>query len=108
MKRLIGLVTVGAIAAGGVTAIPAVSATKSVRVVDDRFRPSTLTVRRGDTVNWRWAGDNPHNVTVVRGPVRFRSSPKESGSYRKKVPRRGTYRITCTIHGGMNMTLRVR
>jgi mRNA-degrading endonuclease RelE of RelBE toxin-antitoxin system len=46
---------------------------------------------------------------VTSGPVRFRSSNRRSGSYRKRVTRRGTYRIICTIHGSsQRMTLRVR
>jgi plastocyanin len=41
--------------------------------------------------------------------VRFRSPTQRSGTYRKRVTRRGTYRIVCTIHQpNMRMTLRVR
>jgi plastocyanin len=41
--------------------------------------------------------------------VRFQSPLKRSGSYRKTVRRRGTYRIVCSIHQpDMRMTLRVR
>jgi plastocyanin len=41
--------------------------------------------------------------------VRFRSSVKETGTYRKKFTRRGSYRIICTIHQpSMRMTVRVR
>jgi plastocyanin len=47
-------------------------------------------------------------VTVKRGPVKFRTSTKSKGTFRKKMTRRGTYRIVCTIHPGMNLTLRVR
>jgi len=64
--------------------------------------------RRGDTVVWVWEGRNPHNVTVTRGPVKFSSPTKRSGRYRKRMRRRGSYRIVCTIHAGMRMTLRVR
>jgi plastocyanin len=49
-------------------------------------------------------------VTVTKGPVSFNSRTKTSGTYAKKVTRRGTYKIVCTIHRslGMKMTLKVR
>jgi len=91
---------------------PALSAGKSVKVDDNYFvrRGATPTVRvnRNGTVEWEWEGRNPHNVTVARGPVRFHSRTKRSGTYSKKLTRRGTYKIICTIHQpNMRMTLRV-
>ena len=106
MKKL-AAAAVAASAILGATAVPAGSAT-SVRVDDDVFRPGSVTVRSGTTVVWRFVGDNPHNVTVKRGPVKFRSGTKSSGRFSKKVRRGGTYRIVCTIHPGMDMTLKVR
>jgi|SRR5215204_344206 len=93
-------------------AAPALSKTKSVEVDDDYFvregAPRTVTVKRNDKVVWEWEGRNPHNVTVKRGPVKFHSPTKTSGTYSKKVTRRGTYKIVCTIHApGMRMTLKV-
>ena len=87
---------------------PTASAVTRVRVDDDVFRPGSVTVRAGTTVVWRWVGDNPHNVTVTRGPVKFRSSTKSSGRFSKRMRRGGRYRIVCTVHPGMDMTLRVR
>jgi plastocyanin len=92
---------------------PALSARKHVEVDDNYFvregKPPTVNVRRNDTVVWEWEGSNPHNVSVTKGPVRFKSSTKSSGRYTKKLTRRGTYRILCTIHPpGMRMTLKVR
>ena len=92
---------------------PALSARKTVEVDDNYFvHPGdtpTVKVDRYDRVVWEWEGDNPHNVTVTRGPVAFHSDTQSSGSYRKRVTRRGTYKIVCTIHRPtMRMTLRVR
>lgn len=110
MRRLFLVLSVPAVAA--VFAIPALAATKSVKVGDNYFvregSTPTVTVKRNDTVKWNFAGENPHNVTVTSGPVRFRSPTKSSGSYRKKVTRAGLYRIVCTIHSGQKMNLRVR
>jgi plastocyanin len=94
-------------------AAPAVSKRKSVEVDDNYFvhrgAPRTITVKRGDKVEWEWEGVNPHNVTVRRGPVRFHSFTKTSGKYVKTMRRRGTYRILCTVHAPtMRMRLKVQ
>jgi plastocyanin len=110
MRKLLILAAVPALTAA--VAIPALAATKSVEVGDDYFvRDSgvpTVTVKKNDTVRWRWEGKHPHNVTVTSGPVKFHSSTKKSGTFTKKVTRKGTYRLVCTIHSGMKMTLKVK
>ena len=113
MRKLVVLFIVAATTAA--LAIPALAATRTVRVGDNYFvrdddSVPTVTVKRNDTVRWRFVGDNTHNVTVRRGPVRFRSADMSSGVFRKKLTRVGTYRIYCSIHGAddQSMTLRVR
>lgn len=96
-----------ATAAVGASAMPA-GATNSIKLKDNFFSPKSTSVRKGTTVTFRWTGRAPHNVTVVKGPVKFRSTLKTSGTYKRKLTRRGTYRIVCTIHPGMNLTLRVK
>ena len=96
-----------------VAAAPAAAKPRNVKVGDDYYvragNPPTVTVTRGTTVKWNWRGRRQHNVVVQRGPVSFQSALKRSGSYRKKMKRRGTYRIVCSIHApDMAMTLRVR
>lgn len=115
MPRRKLLATSIALAVAALTAaIPALAATRTVKVGDNWFVRSsgvpTVTVKRGDTVRWRWVGDAPHNVTVRRGPVKFKSRTQSSGSYSKRLTRKGTYRIICTIHGAgdQSMVLRVR
>ena len=107
MKKFLALAALAvAISVAIAVAIPAFAAT-TVRVDDDVFRPSSKTVSKGTTVRWRWVGDDPHNVTVRKGPAKFHSSTKRSGTFSKTMRRRGTYKIVCTIHPGMGMTLRV-
>jgi len=93
-------------------AAPALSKRKSVEVDDNYFvregAPRTVSVQKNDTVVWEWEGRNPHNVTVTRGPVKFHSRTKTSGTYSKKLTRRGTYSILCTVHApSMRMKVRV-
>lgn len=74
------------------------AATKRVKVGDLFFKRSKITIQSGDTVKWRWVGALPHNVTVTKGPRKFHSPTQTSGSYKKKLRKRGTYRYICTVH----------
>jgi plastocyanin len=110
MRKLFALAV--AVAIVGVLAATAIAKTKGVEVDDNYFVKKTgshsVSVKRGDTVKWEWEGDNPHNVTVKSGPAKFKSKTQSSGTYSKKVTKKGTYKIVCTIHSGMRMTLKVR
>ena len=110
MRKL--LVAVLIASASAVLAVPALAATRSVKVGDDFFvrkgSVPTVTVKKGTKVAWRWAGRDMHNVAVTKGPQRFRSSYKSSGTYSKTLRRTGTYTIVCSIHQpDMTMKLRV-
>jgi plastocyanin len=98
-------------ALGAVFAAQALAATRSVKIGDDYFvrkgSTPTVTVKRGTKVTWRWTGNDLHNIAVTKGPTRFRSSIKDSGTYSKTLRRAGTYTIVCTVHSGMKMKLRV-
>ncbi len=89
------------------------STTRTVKVGDDYFvgdgKARTVTVKRNTRVRWKWAGNSAHDVTVRKGPVKFRSPVKSSGTYSRKMTRIGTYRIYCSIHGAaaQSMTLKV-
>ena len=105
-KRLLVLPIVAA-AVVAVAVLPAGAAT-SIQLKDDFFSPKSTTVKKGSTVTFRWAGKAPHNVSVTKGPVKFSSSTKTSGTLKKTFSKAGTYKITCTIHPGMDLALRVK
>ena len=105
MKKLIALAATGAVA---LAAVPAFAAVRTVRVDDNVFGPKSLSIRSGDTVRFRWVGDAPHNVTRTRGPRFTTIRNRRSGTISRRLTRRGLYRLTCTIHPGMDMRLRVR
>ena len=112
MRKVLSLGLLAGLLAALVAAGPALSKRKSVEVDDNYFvregPPRTVTVHRGDTVEWEWEGVNPHDVTVKKGPVKFYSKTKTSGTFEKKLRRAGTYKIICTIHApDMRMTLKV-
>lgn len=123
--RHVRLVLVAALVIGATVAVEASVAsnlgtaqgagTRNVAVGDIFYvrrgaRNPTVTVRRGDRVRWRWVGRLPHTVSVSRGPERFSSARKTSGSYTRRLRRSGTYRLFCQVHGAgqQAMTLRVR
>lgn len=107
MKKTLALTA----ALAGAFAATAFAATKSVTVGDNYFVRSsgtpTVTVKKNDTVRWVWRGDSSHNVVVTRGAVKFKSPVKTSGTYRRKMTRKGTYTIICTIHGKSDQSMKL-
>jgi plastocyanin len=102
------LAALAALALSGALAVSAFGATKTVAVKDDVFAPKSITVKKGTTVKWTWHGSQPHNVTVTSGPAKFHSATQKRGSYSKKLTKKGTYKIVCTIHApGMSMKVKV-
>jgi plastocyanin len=101
MRKLILVVL--ALSALAALAGTALAATRSVKVGDNYYVRASgvpkVTVSKGTTVRWRFTGDEAHTVTVKRGPAKFNSGVRSSGTYRKKMRKRGTYTIYCTIHG---------
>jgi len=111
MKKLLAAGAVTVIAAGA--AIPAFAGTKSVKIGDNYFvRPAnnaTVTISKGSSLKFLWRGHAPHNVVKRRGPGgSFKSPVRTSGSWAHKFTRGGTYKLVCTIHSGMKLTVKVR
>jgi plastocyanin len=100
VASLIAGLALGAVALPQAAADPdaGASATKRVKVGDFFFRKRSVTIQSGDRVRWVWVGNEPHDVTVTRGPRKFHSRTKRSGRYRKRLFKRGTYRYICTVH----------
>jgi plastocyanin len=111
MRKLLVIALFAAALGTLIVAGPALSKRKNVEVDDNYFveegKPRTVTVKVGDKVVWEWEGRNPHDVTVTKGPVKFHSKTKTSGTYSKTIKKAGTYKIICTIHKpDMRMTLK--
>ena len=86
-----------------VFAVPALAG-KTIRIGDNYFVKSggaTVRVSNHSTVKWVNHGHKTHNVFVLKGPVKFYSPSKiaPGKSFSKKLTKRGTYTIICTIHG---------
>jgi plastocyanin len=84
-----------------------------MRVADNYFLPARLTVGKGSTITWKWPYEaiDVHDVKLRSGPRgvrRFHSEPASSGyRYKRKLTVPGTYKIVCTLHAEMRMTIRV-
>jgi plastocyanin len=111
MKKLLAAAAVTGLAAVG--AIPALAGTKSVKIGDNYFvRPAnnaTVEISKGSSLKFVWRGSAPHNVKKVKGPGgSFHSPVKFSGSWTHTFTRGGTYKLVCTIHADMKLTVKVR
>jgi len=87
---------------------------KRVQVGDDYYGPTKVTVKPGTTLKWSWLADNAnsHDVKLSRGPKgvkRFHSASAATDyTFSKKLTKKGTYKILCTLHRTMRMTIIVR
>ena len=92
------------------------AARKTVTVGDNYFTAQSLTVKRGTRITWRWPGydqaGDVHDVGLTKGPKgvrRFRSEAASTDyAYTRKLSVPGTYRLSCSLHEGMRMTVKVR
>ena len=112
--------TIAAVVAGAallVSAVPAQAAPrKTVQIGDNYYAPKTLKVKPGTTVTWKWPGfemaGDVHDVKLKSGPKhvkKFHSQPASSDySFKRKLKVVGTYKIVCTLHEDMRMTIKVR
>jgi len=103
-------VTLAGVAVGtaGATVASQNPPTKTIKLGDNFFSPSKVTVAAGTVVTFQWTGSNTHNVTVVKGPQKFTSPNQSDMTYVRTFTKPGTYKIVCTFHPGMNLTLTVK
>jgi plastocyanin len=91
-----------------VAGVPVSAVQRSVTMVDDRFRPASITVTVGSSVRWVNRGQSAHTVTSrVNG--QFDSSLVQPGNgFSHTFTRAGTYRYYCFLHDGMNGVVTVK
>jgi plastocyanin len=111
--RLIAVLVVLAIGAISATVPALAGAPATVEVQDGFFFKDKLTVKKGTKVTWKWTKSTllPHDVTVVKGPVKFHSPIKLSESYKYShvFTKAGIYKIESTPDGSsMKMTVLVK
>lgn len=78
--------------------------THTVVLKNLRFNPSTVTIKRGESVTWVWRdGGIKHNVTGHG----FHSRTQSHGTFTVRFTHDGTFRYHCTIHVSMGMVGKV-
>ena len=91
--------------------------TTGVKVRDDFYSKTSVKIRKGQKVKWRWGSVNfdPHDVTLKKGPKKVKKKQFRSltasidYSWAKKFKVKGTYKFFCTIHPiTMQMDVKVR
>ncbi len=103
-----------AVAACAFPAVALAAPTKRIQVGDDYYGPTKMTVKPGTTVKWVWLDDNTnsHDVKLKSGPKgvkRFHSaSAAMDYTFSRKLTKPGTYKIVCTLHQDMTMTIKVK
>ena len=89
---------------------------KTVEVGDNYFAPAKVTVAKGATVTFKWpsaeeAGD-VHDVKLKSGPKGVKKFHSEQASadyaYKRKLTVAGTYKLICTLHEEMKLTISVK
>jgi plastocyanin len=101
---------------GAKAAAAAAGKKKTVELGDNYFLPKTLKVARNTTVTWRWPGfeaaGDVHDVKLKSGPKGVKKFHSESAAtdyrFKRKLKVAGTYKIICTLHEEMKMTIKVR
>lgn len=97
---------------GSSTAAPSAQAakTKTILLKDIAFKPGKVTVTSGTDVAFKFAdGTTTHNVKSVGSPKFKYISNRSKGTIKRKLTAKGkTYRFTCTLHPGMDGSVKVK
>ena len=97
-------------------AAPAQAGRKTVAIGDNYYAPAPLRVAKGTTVTWRWPGfdeaGDVHDVKLKSGPKGAKKFHSEAAStdftFKRKLTVPGLYKIVCTLHDDMKMSIRVK
>jgi plastocyanin len=89
---------------------------KTVRIFDNFFSPDSVKIKAGATVTWKWPGfyeaGDVHDVKLRSAPKGVKKFHSEAAAtdytFKRKLRKAGKYRIVCTLHEEMRMTIRVR
>ena len=91
MRKLVLLLTLALLAAA-----PALAATTSTSLKDDKFTKAKLVVKKGDVVKWTWNTRHRHSVSDFKG--RWSSKVAKRLTYRHKFRKRGKFTVYCKVH----------
>lgn len=106
MKKLASAAALSFVVLSACTAEDVLDTGPTVTVKSNTFEPSTLTIKVGDTVTWKWAG-GIHNVvsgTSCKTDGKFSSGTPVSGAtFEHRFDTAGTYDYFCEPHCTVGM-----
>jgi plastocyanin len=116
MKRFIAVFVVAAVP---LLALPGVSeartpqrlsptVTQTVKMVDFRFRPATITIARGTKVLWRNTTASTDHTSTSDTGVWDSGIVPPGGTFSRIFRRAGTFKYHCSIHPIMKGTITVQ
>lgn len=77
-------------------------ATAVVEIKNLAFNPVAITVKAGQTVEWRWAdGEVAHNVDFGD----FKTETQATGTFLRHYAKAGTFQYKCDVHPDMKATV---
>ena len=103
-RRLRILVFTLLIMAGMTLALPALAATKSVKLTaDNQFSPGNVSVAVGDSVEFNWGGGF-HDVVFADGAKSGAPTADTGVLYSRTFDTAGTFKYVCSVHEASGMT----
>jgi plastocyanin len=73
------------------------AAVHSVTIDGFAFKPPTITVKQGDTIEWRNSDPVPHTATAKDAGLDSGEIPA-NGRYRFTAKKKGRFAYLCTLH----------
>jgi plastocyanin len=64
-----------------------------------KFKPKTVTIKKGKTVHWSWSSDTGHNVTFDKLGGKHSKTKSSISDFKVKFKHTGTFNYMCTVHG---------
>ena len=86
-------------------AAPAPAATVSVRIVNFKFTPATMTIKAGTTVTWTNSDAVGHTVNFHANGINSPSVLNQGDKFSHTFSTAGTYAYICDIHPFMHGTI---
>jgi plastocyanin len=116
MRKPVVLTVILAVALA-VAAVPTAQAASTpeplkVSIGDNFFKPKKKTIARKTKVTWTWKGEADHNVRLADAPdgitrSKYNSETQSEGTFSRRLKTAGKYTFVCTIHSGMEQTIKV-
>lgn len=105
MKRIVVAVALVGGLVIGQASIADAGRTRTIKVGDNWFyksgKPRSLSVDSGTKLRFKWVGSGLHNVYLTKAPKgvkKKRSETMRSGTYSRRVSKRGRYVFICEVH----------